>query len=107
MGLNDTPERQAEIDKCSYDFGHGFAEQGYVVLAPDLRGFGERRPGYPGPRTDFCPRNYMCATLLGTTVVALHLCDLEAALDVFTGASILSMESGWGARGCRWEGEWR
>ena len=82
VGLNDTPERQAEIDKCSYDFGHGFAEQGYVVLAPDLRGFGERRPGYPGPRTDFCPRNYMCATLLGTTVVALHLCDLEAALDV-------------------------
>ena len=85
IGLNNTPERQAEIDKCNYDFGHGFAEQGYVVLAPDLRGFGERRPGYPGPRTDFCPRNYMCATLLGTTVVALHLCDLEAALDVLQG----------------------
>lgn len=82
VGIDDSPERQDEIDKHDYNFGQKFAEQGYVVLAPDMRGFGERRPGYPGPHTDYCPRNYMCATLLGTTVVALHLCDLEAALDV-------------------------
>ena len=82
VGIDTTPERKAEIDRYDFDFGHRFAEQGYVVLAPDLRGFGERRPGYPDERTDYCPRNYMCATLLGTTVVALHLCDLEAALDV-------------------------
>lgn len=82
VGIQDAPERQDEIEKHDYNFGQRFAEQGYVVLAPDLRGFGERRPGYPGPRTDYCPRNYMAATLLGTTVVALHLCDLEAALDV-------------------------
>lgn len=81
-GIDNTPVRQAEIDKHSYNFGQKFAEAGYVVLIPDLRGFGERRPGYPGPQTDNCPRNYMCATLLGTTVVALHLCDLQAALDV-------------------------
>ena len=81
-GIDTAPDRRAEIDRYQYDFGRRFAEQGYVVLAPDLRGFGERRPDYPGPRIDYCPRNYMCATLLGTTVVALHLCDLEAALDV-------------------------
>ena len=82
VGIDDTPERKEEVDKLCYNYGQKFAEQGYVVLAPDLRGFGERRPGYPGPRIDYCPRNYMCATLLGTTIVALHLCDLGAALDV-------------------------
>jgi hypothetical protein len=82
VGLATSAERVTEVRRFRYDYGHRFAEQGYVVLAPDLRGFGERRPGYPGPREDFCPRNYMAATLLGTTVVALHLCDLEAALDV-------------------------
>ncbi len=82
VGIDNTPERKSEVDDLRYDYGQKLAEQGYIVLAPDLRGFGERRPGYPGPRVDYCPRNYMCATLLGTTVVALHLCDLEAALDV-------------------------
>jgi dienelactone hydrolase len=82
VGIVDTPERQAEVGRLKYDFGRKFAEKGYVVLAPDLRGFGERHPDYPKKRTDYCPRNYMCATLLGTTVVALHLCDLGVALDV-------------------------
>jgi dienelactone hydrolase len=82
VGIDDSPERKQEIDRLQYNFGQKFAEQGYVVLAPDLRGFGERRPDYPGPRTDHCLRDYLCATLLGTSVVALHLCDLGAALDV-------------------------
>ena len=81
-GFADTPERQTEIDRQQINFGERFAEQGCVVLAPDLRGFGERRPDYPGPREDFCARNFILASLLGTTVVALNLCDLEAALDV-------------------------
>ena len=75
-GIDNTFERKAEIDKHSYNFGQKFSEAGYVVLTPDLRGLGERPPGYPHPGTDYCSRNYMCATLLGTTVVALHLCDL-------------------------------
>ena len=81
-GLDHTPERQAELERFRYDFGPLFAKDGWVVLAPDLRGFGERRPDYPNPRTDYCARNYMAATLLGTTVVAGHICDLQAALDV-------------------------
>lgn len=82
VGLDHSPQRLAEIQRFRYDFGPLFAEDGWVVLAPDLRGFGERRPGYPNPRTDYCDRNYMAATLLGTTIVAGHLCDLQAALDV-------------------------
>jgi dienelactone hydrolase len=82
VGMDDAPARRAELARFRYDFGPDFAADGFVVLAPDLRGFGERRPGYPEPRTDYCMRNYMAATLLGTSVVALHLCDLMAALDV-------------------------
>ena len=82
-GVDDTGDRRAEIARYQYNnLGPKFVEKGYVVLAPDLRGFGQRRPGYPGLHVDYCARNYLCATLLGTTVVALHLCDLQAALDV-------------------------
>src|SRR5688572_12317404 len=35
VGLDDTPERADEVARFRYDFGHRFAEQGYVVLAPD------------------------------------------------------------------------
>jgi len=82
VGIAGTEEREAEIKRFQYDYAHRFAEQGYVTLAPDIRGFGERRPDYPGPRVDYCARNYMAATLMGTTGVALHLCDLEAAVDM-------------------------
>jgi len=82
VGMTDTPERPAEVSKLRTDFGHRLVEDGYVVLAPDQRGFGERRPGYPGPHTDYCMRNFMSAAALGTTVVALQLCDLARALDV-------------------------
>ena len=82
VGIDDTPERAADIKRAQYDFGRRFAEQGYVVLAPDLRGFGERQPHYPDPKPDYCCRNYMAATLLGRTVVGYQLCDLHAALDV-------------------------
>ena len=81
-GIDNSPERKHEIDTKGYNFGQKFAEQGYVTLVPDMRGFGERGSNYPNPRVDYCMRNYLCATLMGTTVVALHLCDLEAALDV-------------------------
>ncbi|HET7770074.1 MAG TPA: alpha/beta fold hydrolase, partial [Chloroflexota bacterium] len=76
-----SPERRAELDRFKMDFGPTLAENGFVVLAPDLRGFGERCVAYPGPRTEYCPRNFMVAALMGTTVVAQHACDLTAALD--------------------------
>lgn len=85
VGLGGTPERDGEIARNRYDFGHRLAQDGFVVLAPDLRGFGERRPDYPNKRVDRCMRNYLAATLLGTTVVALHMCDLAGALDVLQG----------------------
>ncbi len=82
VGIVDTDERRSEVERLQYDYGRRFAEREYVVLAPDLRGFGERRPDYPGPRTDYCARNYFAAALLGGTVMGLQMCDLHAALDL-------------------------
>jgi dienelactone hydrolase len=79
--IDTSPERRAEIDRFKMDFGPTLAESGFVVLAPDLRGFGERCVDYPNPRTEYCPRNFMVAALMGTTVVAQHVCDLTTALD--------------------------
>ncbi len=84
VGLATTPEREDEIVRHRYDYGRRYAEQGYVVLAPDLRGFGERRRGYPDPRVDRCCPEFLAASFLGTTVMALNLCDLFGALDVLT-----------------------
>ncbi|HWA98123.1 MAG TPA: hypothetical protein VG713_06505, partial [Pirellulales bacterium] len=32
-GIDDTPERQAEIEKCRWDYGRKLVERGYVVAA--------------------------------------------------------------------------
>ena len=85
VGINSSVERRAELDLYRMGFGPALAEAGFVVLAPDLRGFGERYVDYPNPRFEYCPRNFMVAALMGTTVVAQHFCDLTAALDVLGG----------------------
>jgi dienelactone hydrolase len=85
VGIDTTPERRAELTRFRMDFGPTLAEAGFVVLAPDLRGFGERGVDYPNPRTEYCPRNFMVAALMGTTVAAQQVCDLTAALDALEG----------------------
>jgi dienelactone hydrolase len=79
--IDTSPARRAELARFKMDAGPAIAAAGCVVLAPDLRGFGERGIDYPNPRTEHCPRNFMVAALMGTTVAAQHVCDLTAALD--------------------------
>jgi dienelactone hydrolase len=79
--IDTSPRRRAELARFKMGVGPTIAGAGFVVLAPDLRGFGERSVDYPNPRTEHCPRNFMVAALMGTTVAAQHVCDLTAALD--------------------------
>jgi len=44
------------IRELNYDYARQFAKRGYVVVAPDWRGFGERRLGYDFPGRDGCTR---------------------------------------------------
>jgi len=63
------------------DYAHQFALRGYVVLAPDLRTFGERADWEP-PNMYSCDHTYMYAALLGHQLLALDLWDLARGLDL-------------------------
>ena len=62
-------------------YAHELAERGYVVLAPDLRTFGERTDWNP-PNIYSCDHAYMYSALLGHQLLALDLWDLARGLDV-------------------------
>lgn len=64
-------------------YAHELALRGYVVLAPDLRTFGERADWQP-PNIYHCDHTYMYSALLGHQLLALDLWDLARGLDVLT-----------------------
>jgi dienelactone hydrolase len=65
--------------------GDAYADQlaraGYVVLAPDLRGFGERADHDP-PDKYHCDWNLVCATMAGVVPLERNLWDCARALDL-------------------------
>ena len=79
-GLDDDASREAVAEHHG-DYGHVLAERGYVVLAPDLRGFGERADWTP-PDKYLCDLNLVHAQAAGTSPLAQNLWDLGRALDV-------------------------
>ncbi len=79
-GLDDDASRAA-IAEHNGDYAHVLAEAGYVVLAPDLRCFGERRDWNP-PEKYGCDLNLVHAVVAGANPLAQNLWDLARALDV-------------------------
>jgi len=63
------------------DYAHQLARLGYVVLAPDLRCFGERVDWNP-PDHYACDTNLVHAVMAGLNPLAQNLWDLSRALDV-------------------------
>lgn len=70
-------ERGGEGD----DYAHALASLGYVVLAPDLRGFGERSEWMPAGNYH-CDWDLVCATMAGVVPLERNLWDLACSLDV-------------------------
>src|SRR3954454_20751078 len=66
------------------DYAHQLAAAGYVVLAPDLRAFGERADWMP-PDKYQCDWDLVCATMAGVVPLARNLWDLRRAVDVLVG----------------------
>ncbi len=79
-GLDD-PESRAAIAEHHGDYGHRLAEAGYVVLAPDLRCFGERADWNP-PDKYGCDVNLVHALAADSNPLAQNLWDLARSLDV-------------------------
>ena len=63
------------------NYAHALASRGYVVLAPDLRCFGERADWNP-PDHYACDTNLVHAVMAGESPLAANLWDLARALDV-------------------------
>ncbi len=79
-GLDDAASVEA-IAQHNGDYGHQLAERGYVVLAPDLRCFGERVDWAPNDKYP-CDLNLVHAIAAGTNPLAQNLWDLQRSLDV-------------------------
>jgi dienelactone hydrolase len=63
------------------DYAHQLARRGYVVLAPDLRCFGERADWTPEDHY-LCDTNLVHAVMAGWNPLAQNLFDLGRCLDV-------------------------
>lgn len=86
MGIASDDDRAAEIKRFNYDYGLQMARDGFVTYALDWLGFGERasdrKPNNVAPeRRDKCNIHYLCATMLGTTILAMNCHDAARATD--------------------------
>jgi dienelactone hydrolase len=69
-----------------YAYGDALARLGYVVMAMDARGFGERASGYPvSSGEDGCNTVQLKAQLLGLNMLTLNVFDLMRCLDYLQG----------------------
>jgi len=70
------------------DYARQLARRGYVVLAPDLRCFGERADWNP-PNIYACDINLVHATMAGLRPLTQNLFDLTRCLDVLEGHELV------------------
>jgi dienelactone hydrolase len=77
----ETPEVHEAFAEHRGDYAHALAERGYVVLAPDLRCFGERADWQPEDKYH-CDVNLVHAVMAGMNPLAQNLWDLQRGLDL-------------------------
>ncbi len=86
-GIAADEESAQRIKDHNYDYARRLVKRGYIVLAPDHRGFGERRVGYEKWRTeghdsrDPCNVLLLKALLFGRNLLLLNVWDVMKCLD--------------------------
>ena len=68
-------DRVDKIAELNYGYAVELVERGYVVIAPDCRGFGERRLGGSLPPRDSCNVLFNKAMLFGINLLTLNVWD--------------------------------
>jgi acetyl esterase/lipase len=83
MGMHfGDPARKQNIASHNYDYGLQMAKRGYITIAPDWRGFGERRDGAnPYPGRDPCNVHFIRGSLLGLNMLTLNIWDGMRTID--------------------------
>ncbi len=81
-GRRYTPGHVADIDAMNYDYAAQMALKGFVTMAPDLRGFGERYdPVDAALGHDACDLNYVKGSMLGVYPLTLIVHDMKGCVD--------------------------
>lgn len=82
-GIGDSDERKAFIAQLNYDYAQQWVKRGYVVIAPDWRGFGERESKGEWTRVgrDSCNVNGLAYAYQGYVLLRLQVNDAMRALD--------------------------
>lgn len=77
------PDREQAVRQLNYDYAVQFVRRGYVVIAPDWRGFGERQsPGqWVRSSRDGCNVNYMAYGYFGYHLLTLQVWDGMRCID--------------------------
>ena len=81
--VKDKAEYEKYVEPLNYDYAVQFAEKGYVVIAPDWRGFGERSSPEEWVRSgrDPCNVNYMAYGYMGYHMLTLQIWDGMRIID--------------------------
>ena len=81
-GRRSTPGMAADIAAMNYDYAAQMARAGFVAMAPDLRGFGERYdPSDAALGKDACDLNYVKGSILGVYPLTLIVHDMRCCVD--------------------------
>lgn len=83
VGMTGSAERAADVAAANYNYAEQMARAGFVTIAPDLRGFGERRDRYDPidiPR-DPCNLNYVKGSIFGVYPLTLNIFDMTRCID--------------------------
>lgn len=84
-GVRDSGQMARTIDHYNYNYGEVLAQKGYLVFAPDARGFGERRERYEHGEDkcldSSCAYLHTMAISLGQTVTGMWVWDLMRLAD--------------------------
>lgn len=84
VGFDDDGKQRSEYGGYQKDFAIQAAHRGFVVIAPDMFSFGERRDREEvekGVRTSSCRRPSMAGILLGQTVPGIRVYDVTRCID--------------------------
>jgi len=87
MGNRSSPEMKKTIENHNYDYGLQMAKAGFVTMAIDWRGFGERDDRRKpinhdiSMGRDLCNVHYLRTSILGTTMLSGNVHDGQCALD--------------------------
>ena len=98
MGNRSTVELAEHVRRMNYDYGLQMAKAGFVTMAIDWRGFGERddrlKPHCHDLTNgrDLCNLHYLRASILGMTVLGMDVHDGICAIDYLCDQSFVDLQ---------------